>query len=71
MAFRQFFRIDLGHQGVPDATTLLNLLEKHELGAAIFAPVGELLLANGLKLSGGTIVDATLIAAPNSTKNEA
>jgi transposase, IS5 family len=59
---------------VPDATTLLNLhhlLEKHELGAAIFAPVGELLLANGLKLSGGTIVDVTIIAAPSSTKNEA
>ena len=73
MAFRQFFRIDLGHQGVPDATTLLNLhhlLEKHELGAAIFARVGERLLANGLKLSGGTIVDATIIATPSSTKNE-
>jgi transposase, IS5 family len=58
---------------VPDATTLLNLhhlLEKHELGAAIFARVGERLLANGLKLSGGTIVDATIIATPSSTKNE-
>ena len=73
VAFREFCRIDLGRQGVPDATTLLNfrhLLEKHELGAAIFARVGELLVANGLKLSGGTIVDATIIAAPSSTKNE-
>jgi transposase, IS5 family len=73
VAFRQFCRIDLGRQGVPDATTLLNfrhLLEKHELGAAIFARVGELLIASGLKLSGGTIVDATIIAAPSSTKNE-
>jgi transposase, IS5 family len=72
VAFREFCRIDLGRQGVPDATTLLNfrhLLEKHELGAAIFARVGELLVANGLKLSGGTIVDATIIAAPSSTKN--
>jgi IS5 family transposase len=73
VAFREFCRIDLGRQGVPDATTLLNfrhLLEKHELGAAIFARVGQLLVANGLKLSGGTIVDATIIAAPSSTKNE-
>ena len=72
VAFREFCRIDLGRQGVPDATTLLNfrhLLERHELGAAIFARVGELLVANGLKLSGGTIVDATIIAAPSSTKN--
>ena len=57
---------------MPDATTLLNfrhLLEKPDLGAAIFAKVGELLLASGLKLCGGTIVDATIIAAPSSTKN--
>jgi transposase, IS5 family len=58
---------------VPDATTLLNfrhLLEQHDLGAGIFAKVGELLLASGLKLCGGTIVDATIIAAPNSSKNQ-
>jgi IS5 family transposase len=72
-AFREFCRIDLGRERAPDATTLLNfrhLLEKHQLGAALFAKVGELLLANGMKLSGGTIVDATLIAAPPSTKNQ-
>ena len=72
-AFRDFCRIDLGRERAPDATTLLNfrhLLEKHELGAALFAKVGELLLANGMKLSGGTIVDATLITAPPSTKNQ-
>ena len=71
-AFRNFCQIDLGCERVPDATTLLNfrhLLEQHELGAALFAKVGELLLGNGLKLSGGTIVDATIIAAPSSTKN--
>ncbi|HNQ58688.1 MAG: IS5 family transposase [Rhodocyclaceae bacterium] len=70
--FREFCRIDLGRERVPDATTLLHfrhLLEAHELGAAMFAKVGELLLANGMKLCGGTIVDATLIAAPPSTKN--
>jgi transposase, IS5 family len=72
-AFRDFCGVDLGKEGVPDATTLLNfrhLLEKHDLGAAIFAKVGQLLLANGLKLCGGTIVDATIIAAPSSTKNQ-
>jgi transposase, IS5 family len=74
VAFREFCHIDLGRQCVPDATTLLNfrhLLERHELDAAIFARVGKLLVANGLKLSGGTIaiVDATIIAAPSSTKN--
>jgi IS5 family transposase len=71
-AFRDFCRIDLGRERVPDATTLLNfrhVLEKHQIGAALFAKVGELLLANGMKLSGGTIVDATLIAAAPSTKN--
>ena len=72
-AFRDFCQFDLGRERVPDATTLLNfrhLLEQHDLGAALFAKVGELLLANGMKLSGGTIVDATIIAAPSSTKNE-
>ena len=71
--FREFCRIDLGRERVPDATTLLHfrhLLEANHLGAALFAKVGELLLANGMKLSGGTIVDATLIAAPPSTKNK-
>ena len=71
--FREFCRIDLGRERVPDATTLLHfrhLLEANNLGVALFAKVGELLLANGMKLSGGTIVDATLIAAPPSTKNK-
>jgi IS5 family transposase len=72
--FRAFCHIDLGRERMPDATTLLNfrhLLEAHNLGAALFAKVGcGLLLANGMKLSGGTIVDATLIAAPPSVKNQ-
>lgn len=71
-AFRDFCRIDLGRERVPDATTLLNfrhLLEQHQLGTAMFAKVGELLLAHGMKVSGGTIVDATIIEAPSSTKN--
>ena len=61
-------------ESVSDATTLLkfrHLLEELQIGAALFAKIGELLQANGMKLSGGTIVDATLIAAPPSTKNAA
>jgi len=73
-AFRDFCGFDLGDERIADGSTLglfRKLLETHDLGAAIFAKVGELLQANGLRLSGGTIVDATLIAAPPSTKNEA
>ena len=72
VAFRDFCRIDLGREGVPDATSLLgfrHLLEEHKLEAAMFAKVGKLLQSNGLRLSGGTIVDATIIAAQSSTKN--
>ena len=71
--FRDFCGFDLGDERIADAGTLLNfrrLLEAHHLGASIFAKVGELLQQNGLRLSGGTIVDATLIAAPPSVKNQ-
>jgi transposase, IS5 family len=71
-ALRRFVGIDLDRERVPDATTLLKfrrLLEKHDLGAALFAKVGEVLQANGLKVGTGTIVDATIIGAPSSTKN--
>ncbi len=70
---REFCRIDLGRERVPDITTLLHfrhLLERHNLGAALFAKIGELLMANGMKPSGGTIINATLIATPPSTKNQ-
>ena len=71
-ALRRFVGIDLGRERVPDATTLLKfrrLLEDHKLGEAIFAKVGEVLQAQGLKVGTGTIVDATIISAPSSTKN--
>lgn len=71
-AMRHFVGIDLGRERVPDATTLLKfrrLLERHELGAALFLQVNEGLAARGLKVGTGTIVDATLISAPSSTKN--
>lgn len=57
---------------VPDETTILRfrrLLEEHKLSAQILALVNELLGAKGLMLRAGTVVDATLIAAPSSTKN--
>lgn len=71
--FRDFCGFDLGAERIADAGTLLNfrhLLEAHDLGAAMFAKIGTLLQANGMKLSNGTIVDATLIAAPPSVKNQ-
>ena len=72
VSMREFVGIDLGREPVPDETTVLNfrhLLERHELGRQIFERVGLHLQDNGFKLSTGTIVDATLIAAPSSTKN--
>jgi transposase, IS5 family len=72
LAMRSFVGIDLGREPVPDETTVMrfrHLLEEHQLGAKIFAEVGRLLQQRGLRLSKGTIVDATIIAAPSSTKN--
>lgn len=71
-AMRTFAGIDLSVEAVPDATTLLNfrhLLEAHQLTPAIFAEVGALLSERKLLMREGTIVDATIIAAPSSTKN--
>ena len=67
-----FGRIDLAAEGVPDATTLLKfrrLLETHDLCKGLFAAINADLAARGLLLREGTLVDATLIAAPPSTKN--
>ena len=71
-ALRRFVGVDLGRERVPDGTTLLKfrrLLETHKLGEALFAKVGEVLQAQGLRVGVGTIVDATIIGAPSSTKN--
>jgi transposase, IS5 family len=73
-AMRRFARVELGDDVVPDETTILrfrHLLEQHRLTAAIFEAVKELLTAKRLLLKSGTIVDATIIAAPSSTKNAA
>jgi IS5 family transposase len=72
LAMRSFVGIDLGREPVPDETTVMrfrHLLEEHKLGEKIFEEVGRILLKRGLRLSKGTIVDATIIAAPSSTKN--
>jgi len=53
----------------PSALNFRHLLERHELGRQLFEQVGVHLQAKGFKLSTGTIVDATLIATPSSTRN--
>lgn len=71
-ALRRFVGIGLGRERVPDGTTLLKfrrLLEAHKLGEQLFATVGQTLQARGLEVGTGTIVDATIIGAPSSTKN--
>jgi IS5 family transposase len=73
-SMRAFAGLDLGRDAIPDETTILNfrhLLERHALTKAIFSAVAEYLAAKGELLRGGTIVDATLIAASPSTKNKA
>ena len=72
-SLRIFVGIDLGSEPVPDATTLLkfrHLLERHELSKRLFAEVNALLTERGALLREGTIVDATIIHAPSSTKNQ-
>ena len=73
-AIRRFVGIDLSRKAAPDATTLLKfrrLLEAHELTRKIFETINGHLAGKGLMMREGTIVDATLIAAPPSTKNDA
>jgi IS5 family transposase len=72
-ALRQFLNIDLSQQSVPDATTLMgfrHLLEAHKLTQAMLIEINAMLIERGLLMSKGTLVDATLIAAPSSTKNQ-
>ena len=71
-AMRRFVGIDLGREAAPDESTLCrfrHLLEKHHLGRKPSEQVHWHLEANGMKVSKGTIVDATIINAPSSTKN--
>lgn len=69
---RGFAGLDAGLESLPDETTILNfrhLLERHGLSKRLFAEVTSLLTERGLLLREGTTVDASLIAAPSSTKN--
>jgi len=71
-SLRRFVGIDLGREPVPATTTLLKfrrLLNDNQLGEALFAQVGRVLQSKGIKVNTGTIVDATIIGAPSSTKN--
>ena len=71
-AMKHFLKIDFSIERTPDATTLLHfrhLLEKHDITRKMFDDVKERLDAAGLIMHGGTIVDATIIHAPSSTKN--
>ena len=71
-AMRRRMNVDFAVGQVPDATTLLHfrhLIEKHGLGEKLFAAQTDLFDANGWIMRGGSIVDATIIAAPSSTKN--
>lgn len=73
MAIRNFVGIDLSVEAAPDATTLLKfrrLLETNQLTKRVFATINNLLNMQGLILKEGTVVDASIIAAPTSTKNK-
>ena len=69
---RNFVGIDLGREPAPDETTVCkfrHLMEKHNLGDQLFHLVNDYLKENGMQVSRGTIVDASIITAPGSTKN--
>jgi IS5 family transposase len=71
-ALRRFVGVDLGRAPAPDETTICkfrHLLERHDLGPAMLAAVNHYLEAQGIRITTGTIVDATIIHAPSSTKN--
>ena len=70
---RRFAGLDAFEDVMPDESTILrfrHLLEQHELAVAIFAKVNAVLSEKGLSMKRGSLVDATLIAAPSSTKNQ-
>ena len=70
--FREFAKLPEGTTRLPDETTILrfrHLLECHDLAVDMLRVVNDILQAKGLMMKKGTVVDATLIAAPSSTKN--
>lgn len=72
-SFQKFLNLDLIHDPVPDETTILrfrHLLEEHNLFKALFEEINKHLTEKGFLMKSGTIVDATLLSAPSSTKNQ-
>ena len=72
LSFQRFLNIDLMLNRVPDETTILNfrhLLEKYKLQVKIFSYISKHLKEKGLYMKKGTIVDATIVESPSSTKN--
>jgi IS5 family transposase len=72
-AVRRFVGVDLGIASAPDETTILrfrHLLERHDLGGLMLEAVNVHLESRGIRIQTGTIVDATIIHAPSSTRNE-
>ena len=73
VSMRSFAGIDLGVESVPDETTVCkfrHLLERNKLGKTLLTAVNDHLHRSGIKIANGTIVDATIINAPSSTKNK-
>jgi len=71
--YQEFAHLDTGMRRLPDKSTIMrfrHMLEVHGLGQQILATVNAKLIDRGLMLKTGTVVDATLIAAPRSTKND-
>lgn len=72
-AMRRYAGIELGDDGIPDETSILNfrhMLGKHQLTEKLFTEVNVYLADKGVTLRSGTLVDATIINAPSSTKNK-
>lgn len=73
VSIRRFIGIAFTNDRAPDETTICkfrHLLEKHDFGKKMFEDINRHLKANGIKVACGTIVDASIIAAPSSTKNK-
>lgn len=73
-SMRRFSLLELGEDAIPDETTILNfrrLIEKHELSVALFNDINTYLVVRGIKVSKGSMIDASIIHAPASTKNKA
>ena len=72
-SMRRFSLLELGEDVIPDETTILNfrrLIEKHELSVALFNDINAYLVDRGIKVSKGSMIDASIVHAPASTKNK-